>query len=42
MSAGPDERALAEGFELAALGPAFLEDPYPTYHALRRHDPVRH
>lgn len=41
MSARPEERALAERFELAALDPAFLEDPYPTYHALRRHDPVR-
>ena len=41
MSAAADDRALAEGFELAALDPAFLADPYPTYHALRRHQPVR-
>ena len=36
----PDARALAGGFDVSALTPAFLEDPYPTYHALRRHDPV--
>jgi len=28
------------GFDLAHLGQAFLEDPYPTYRALREHAPV--
>jgi len=32
--------ALAESFNLAALDRAFLDDPYPTYGALREHDPV--
>lgn len=35
-----DPQAIAAGFDLAALDPAFLDDPYPTYHALRTHDPV--
>lgn len=35
-----DARWLA-GFDLRALPPAFYEDPYPFYHALRRLDPVR-
>jgi len=35
-----DARAIARGFDILALDPAFLDDPYPTYHALRRHDPV--
>src|SRR3546814_11971323 len=30
----------AEGFELDFTAPAFLDDPYPAYHALRAHDPV--
>jgi cytochrome P450 len=34
-------RALVEGFDLAALPPAFYDDPYPTYRALREHAPVR-
>lgn len=29
------------GFDLARLTPEFLENPYPTYHALREQDPVR-
>ena len=33
-------RATALAFDLNALEPAFLEDPYPYYHALRRHDPI--
>ncbi len=33
-------RALARRFDLAAIQPAFLANPYPTYHALRAHDPV--
>lgn len=28
------------GFELDFKAPGFLSDPYPTYHALRAHDPV--
>lgn len=35
-----DPRALAAGFDLASLDQGFLDDPYPTYHALRTHDPV--
>lgn len=40
----PDEdaaRALARGFDLRALPPGFYEDPFPTYHALRAHEPVK-
>ncbi len=33
--------ALAEGFDLGRLTRAFLDDPYPTYRALRELDPVR-
>ena len=40
-SGTPDDRGLAESFDLRRLDRAFLDDPYPTYHALRRHDPVR-
>jgi len=29
------------GFDLRALPPAFYENPYPWYEALRRHDPVK-
>ena len=32
--------ALATSFNLASLDRAFLDDPYPTYRALRQHDPV--
>ena len=32
--------ALAASFNLAKLDRAFLDDPYPTYRALREHDPV--
>ena len=35
--AGP---AAVAGFDLKKLSPEFLDDPYPTYHALRRFDPV--
>ena len=31
---------LAHTFDLAKAGPAFLDDPYPTYRALHDHDPV--
>ena len=34
-------RDLAERFDLACLEPAFYADPYPTYHALRAHAPVK-
>lgn len=34
-------RGLAERFDLARLEPAFYADPYPTYHALRGHAPVK-
>jgi cytochrome P450 len=38
-----DQRAsLATGFDLKKLTPAFLEDPYPTYHALRQFEPIHH
>lgn len=40
-SGANDDRGLAESFDLRRLDRAFLDDPYPTYHALRRHDPVR-
>ena len=32
--------AQAASFDLASLDRAFLDDPYPTYRALREHDPV--
>src|SRR5262249_56455779 len=32
---------LAERFDLARLEAAFYADPYPTYHALRAHAPVK-
>ncbi len=34
------DEALVAGFDLRRVGPAFLENPYPTYHALRRLSPV--
>ena len=37
MAAGPE---LARGFTLAGADAAFVADPYPTYAALREHDPV--
>ena len=33
-------RALIQGFSLASAPPAFIDDPYPFYDALRRHSPV--
>ena len=36
-----DDRALADGFEIARLTRDFLDDPFPTYHALRSHAPVK-
>ena len=34
------DRDAAAAFDLRALPEAFYEDPFPTYHALRRADPV--
>ena len=34
-------RELAERFDLRALPPSFYADPFPTYHALRTHAPVK-
>jgi hypothetical protein len=34
------EREAALAFDLSRLDPDFLADPFPTYHRLRRHDPV--
>ena len=36
-----DDRELADGFEISRLTRDFLDDPFPTYHALRRHAPVK-
>jgi cytochrome P450 len=33
-------RAVAAAFDPARLSPGFYDDPYPTYRALREHDPV--
>lgn len=35
-----DDRDLVSAFDLKCLDQSFLDDPYPTYRALRRHDPV--
>ncbi len=35
------DRELADGFEISRLTWDFLDDPFPTYHALRRHAPVK-
>ena len=32
---------LAQAFDLRTLPPAFYEDPFPVYHALRTHEPVK-
>ena len=31
---------VARGFDLKQIGPAFIGNPYPTYNALRTHNPV--
>ena len=36
----PAAVSLAQGFDIRKLGADFLDDPYPTYRALREHDPV--
>jgi cytochrome P450 len=33
--------AIARSFQLSSLPASFYDDPYPTYRALREHDPVR-
>jgi cytochrome P450 len=38
--AAANDRGLAAAFDLKHLDHAFLDDPYPTYRALREHDPV--
>jgi cytochrome P450 len=38
--AAADARERAAAFDLKRLDPAFLDDPYPTYRALREHAPV--
>jgi cytochrome P450 len=35
------DAAIARGFQLSDLPQSFYDDPYPTYRALREHDPVR-
>lgn len=32
---------MAPDFDLRRLPPSFYDDPFPTYHALRSHDPIR-
>ena len=36
-----DARGLAAGFDIEKLTPEFYADPYPTYRALREHEPVK-
>src|ERR1700680_1867054 len=36
-----DARELARGFDLEKLTPEFYANPYPTYRALREHEPVK-
>ena len=38
--AADEAKAKARDFDINALDPAFLDDPFPWYHALRRYDPV--
>jgi len=35
-----EERDFARGFQLTRVPPDFIDDPYPYYAMLRRHDPV--
>lgn len=37
----PDARDLADTFDLEKLTPEFYANPYPTYRALREHQPVK-
>ena len=34
-------RDLAANFDIEQLKPEFYADPYPTYRALRKHEPVK-
>ena len=36
-----DARELAANFDLEKLTPEFYANPYPTYRALREHEPVK-
>jgi cytochrome P450 len=36
-----NERELAANFDVETLAPSFYADPYPTYRALRQHEPVK-
>jgi cytochrome P450 len=36
-----DSRELAAGFDIEKLTPEFYADPYPTYRALRQHQPAK-
>ena len=36
----PSDEAAARAFDLLKLEAGFLDDPFPTYHRLRRYDPV--
>jgi cytochrome P450 len=38
---GAASRDLAANFDIEKLTPEFYENPYPTYHALREHEPVK-
>jgi len=40
VTAALADRAAALAFDLKRLDPAFLDDPFPLYRALREHDPV--
>ena len=40
MQSSIDIEERAASFDLKRLDPAFLDDPYPTYRALREYDPV--
>ncbi|QDO99778.1 cytochrome P450 [Ferrovibrio terrae] len=39
---GQEELGRVSRFDLRALDRDFLDNPYPVYHLLRQHDPVRH
>ena len=40
MAPATDDAELVRRFDLRALPPAFYEDPYPFFRALRRHAPI--
>jgi cytochrome P450 len=41
VTSRPDLPEQVAGFDLRALDRDFLDNPYPVYHLLRQHDPVR-